>query len=105
MKISSTFKVRQIKPENICIGDTVRWTTKQGDMTVSNVGKVARKEHYPQFTQYETSEGMLIGTYWRDNLTKPRITLLQPAPQNADQPLESFDKLLDIAEEKSKLKT
>lgn len=82
---------RYIQPESVSIGDTVRMYTVVGDMQISNIGVVARREHVGRATEYYTAQGNLLGVNWRDGVTKLRVTLLKPAPQNAPIPLEGIE--------------
>lgn len=100
-RINSTFKARYIRPENICIGDTIRWTESYRDVQRSVVGVVARKEYDGEGTRYISPEHIVIGLARRDGLTKPHITLLQPAPQNRLTQLETFDTLMEEAKNRT----
>lgn len=96
-RINSTFKDRRIRAENITVGDTIRWTEKNGDIQVSKVGVIARIDYWLGSKYFYTEGGALMGSYDMSKPSKAVITLLKPAPQNQEQELESFQKLLDIA--------
>lgn len=90
---------RFIKAETIRIGDVIRITWKQGDVTQSAVGKVAeRKHHNGNMTEWLTAGGIVLLV--RFGIAQPlagveplmhpaTITLLEPAPEMVTQ--LSFD--------------
>lgn len=88
------FRDRYIKAENICIGDTIRWTETVADLTVSKVGTVARRQHMSIGTEYTTKEGAIIGIVPRDRLTKPVITLLAIGGHQPQEELEGWNELV-----------
>ena len=55
--MTSTNKARYIKPETICIGDLIKVTRKHKDVEISEVGRVADRQHAGRFTSYLTAEG------------------------------------------------
>lgn len=67
---------RYIKPETICIGDTIKVTTKEMDTEVSRVGRVARRLHYNQITEYITAEGVSLLVQNR-GMVDCKVTLLK----------------------------
>lgn len=83
-------KERYIKPEVISIGDTIRVTWKEKDVTRSHVGVVATRRIDGKMTHWETAEGITLlsrhgithatagGTLYPFPAT---VTLLEAAPQ------------------------
>jgi len=58
--------VRYIKAETICIGDTIKVQSTDRDLLTCKFGIVARREHYPNSTDYETSAGITLLTVFAD---------------------------------------
>lgn len=74
--MTRTNKARYIKPETICIGDLIKVTRKFKDAEISEVGRVAYRDHEGRYTDYLTSEGYLL-VQLIAGVTYPRkITLL-----------------------------
>lgn len=76
---------RHIKPETICIGDTIRVTWKHKDVTKSNVGVVAKREVWTHSTTYLTAEGAELLTHFRYTPNNETITLLNRPSEQTPQ--------------------
>lgn len=66
-----------IKPETICIGDVIRVTRKYKDVEISEVGKVASRQHFSHSTEYQTAEGHVLLEQFYSTPQKVTVTLLQ----------------------------
>lgn len=53
-------KARFVKPEQLCIGDTIRVTWKETDVERSVVGKLAHREHMMRSTLFTTKDGVTL---------------------------------------------
>jgi hypothetical protein len=69
-------KIRDIKPEQINIGDLISVTEHDGELTTTRTGKVAGRQHSSQQTHFYTKDGKILMTWFRDGLQKPRIRLI-----------------------------
>lgn len=87
-----------IKAETIRIGDTIRVTWNELDITHSIVGIVASRDHGLGSTFWYTKQGAILLTRLRD--MKPRspnsmhdakITLLEPGDDDANSAVPLFE--------------
>jgi hypothetical protein len=69
-------KPRYIKPETICIGDTIRVTRKHKDAEISVVGKVAFRRVFNHSTEYQTEQEQVLLEHFRYTPQKLTVTLL-----------------------------
>lgn len=85
-----TQQARYIKPEVIRIGDTIRVTWEDSDITYTRVGTVAKRDHTNEGTfWYSANENVLL---FRDRAMNigGRITLLESAKELTEMTLEGL---------------
>lgn len=83
---------RNIKPETICIGDTIRVTHTHKDVTKSVVGTVGNRNVYGHSTEYATAEGVVLYTHYRYIPDKGySIVLLERVALSTLTPLTGLD--------------
>lgn len=83
---------RYIKPETVMIGDTLRVTRKEGDVTYSKTGTVASRAYEGAFRAYYSAEGHEL-LRWRPDQTTPTVTLIHRVEQSTAVPLDGFDEV------------
>jgi hypothetical protein len=71
--------VRFIKPDSIQIGDTIKVDKPFQDSIVSHIGIVAKREHLGDFTEYRTTQGVILLEHNRRMPEKVKITLIKRA--------------------------
>lgn len=82
-------------PSEIRIGDTVRLTTTLTDAKMEMVGVVRHYLDRGRARSFTTESGVILGTDWRDGVSKLGVTFLAHATGETQEiPLELFDTLI-----------
>lgn len=76
MTTSALPKVRYIKWEQLCIGDTVRISWTHGDVDKSETGTITEKDHDTASTSFYTASGYELIKVIRSYDYNRKITLL-----------------------------
>lgn len=69
--MSAIDKPKYIKPESICIGDTIIVRNEMQDSVVSYTGTVNTRHHYSHTTEYATAQGVVLLACHADGTTAP----------------------------------
>lgn len=81
---------RHIKPETICIGDTIRVTHTHKDVTKTVVGTVAERHVYNHSTDYVTAAGVTLLNHFRYTPNSHTVTLLDRPTMHVQPTLEGM---------------
>lgn len=73
---SNDTTVRYVKVDSVLIGDTIKVETRDDDVIVTKTGTVAYRDYTLDGLCLYTSKQSLIAFIPRDDLIRPKITLL-----------------------------